>query len=127
MKWYSLTNLKQTASGEISAEARVMPDSPWFSGHFPGEPILPGIAQLSMVFDAIRHFGDTDLKIFRVKKVRFKQIIRPDDRLKIIAVPRKGDAITYSFKIQVREEVACSGMLIVGQKSRRDDCIRLRQ
>lgn len=114
MKWYSMTNLRQSASGEISAEVRVMPDSPWFSGHFPGEPILPGIAQLSMIFDAIRHFGDTDLKISRVKKVRFKQIIRPDDQLQIITVPRKGDVITYSFKIQVRDEIACSGILFMG-------------
>jgi 3-hydroxymyristoyl/3-hydroxydecanoyl-(acyl carrier protein) dehydratase len=30
------------------------PDSPWFDGHFPEDPTLPGIAQLEMAVDAIR-------------------------------------------------------------------------
>ncbi len=54
MKWYVLKELTQSDKNEITADIHVPPDSPWFCGHFPGEPILPGVAQLGMVIDAIR-------------------------------------------------------------------------
>jgi len=112
MKWYLLTHLNHSSSNEIFADAEVMPDSPWFSGHFPGDPILPGIAQLAMVFDVITQLGNQNLKISGIRKVRFKQIIRPNDNLRIIATPHKGNATSFSFQVKVKEEVACSGIMI---------------
>ena len=84
MLWYELKNLKKSDSMQISADIHVPSDSPWFCGHFPGEPILPGIAQLGMVYDAINRSGDQNLEISNISRVRFKQIIRPNDQLKII-------------------------------------------
>ncbi len=112
MEWHSLTNLNHS-SAEISADVHVTPDSPWFSGHFPGEPILPGIAQIAMVFDAIAQCSGNNLKISNIKKIRFKQIIRPDDNLKIVAVPAKGNDLSYSFRIMVNGEIACTGSMSV--------------
>lgn len=109
--WYELKNLNQTDSKEISADIQVPRNSTWFSGHFPGAPILPGIAQLGMVFDAIHQLGNPNMKISGIERVRFKQIIRPDDHLKIIAVPRKNDAESYSFRIMAGEKLVCSGVM----------------
>lgn len=113
MKWYSLTHLNHSSSNEILADVEVMPDSPWFSGHFPREPILPGIAQLGMVFDAITKSCNQALKISSVRRVRFKQIIRPDDHLRIIVTPLKKNGWSYSFRIMVEAELACSGVMTV--------------
>ena len=109
--WYELKNLNQTDSKEISVDIQVPRNSTWFSGHFPGAPILPGIAQLGMVFDAIHQLGNPNMKISGIERVRFKQIIRPDDHLKIIAVPRKNDAESYSFRIMAGEKLVCSGVM----------------
>ena len=109
--WYELKNLNQTGSKAISSDFHVPGDSTWFSGHFPGAPILPGIAQLGMVFDAIHQLGNPNMKISGIERVRFKQIIRPDDHLKIIAVPRKNDAESYSFRIMAGEKLVCSGVM----------------
>jgi len=38
-------------------------------------------------------------------------MIRPGDRLKITAAPQKGDDVTFSFRIMVAGEVACSGVM----------------
>ncbi len=113
MKWYSLTHLNHSSSNEILADVEVMPDSPWFSGHFPGDPILPGIAQLAMVFDVIDQLSDQNLKISGIRKVKFKQIIRPDDHLRIIVTPLKKNGWSYSFRIMVEAELACSGVMTV--------------
>jgi 3-hydroxymyristoyl/3-hydroxydecanoyl-(acyl carrier protein) dehydratase len=111
--WYSLNDIKRSASGEVSASVEMTEDSPWFSGHFPGEPILPGIAQLGMVFDAISQSSDQNLKISSVSRVRFKQIVRPNDRLEIIATPMEEESGVYSFRMMVGEELVCSGMVTV--------------
>jgi len=111
--WYVLKDLTRSDKNEIEADIQVPSDSPWFDGHFPGEPILPGVAQIGMVFDAIRKARNQDLKISSVRRVRFKQIIRPDDKLKLIATLLKEDAGAYHFRILVENEAVCSGVMTV--------------
>ncbi|MEJ2283659.1 MAG: FabA/FabZ family ACP-dehydratase [Desulfobacterales bacterium] len=111
--WYKLHNINRSAENEISADIHVPSDSPWFDGHFPGEPILPGVAQIGMVFEAIRKAQKQELKVSSVRRVRFKSIIRPDDRLKIIAAPLKQENGSYSFRILVQDETVCSGVMAV--------------
>jgi len=111
--WYVINNEINTDADEITLDIQVPPDSNWFSGHFPGEPILPGIAQLGMVFDAISRSGLQNLKIAGIRRVRFKQIIRPDDPLRLTVRPRKDEAGVYEFRIQVKGELACSGVMVV--------------
>jgi len=92
-------------------------DSLWFSGHFPDNPILPGIAQLSVVLDMIQQAATTKISIKEFKRVKFKQIIKPDDLLEIQAVRSETEPDTYSFMIQVRGETACQGVMILKSKS----------
>lgn len=96
---------------EIASEITFHHDSPWFSGHFPDNPILPGIAQLSIVFDAVQNATKNELKIFEFKRVKFKKLIRPGDSLEIKAIQDKRNASTYSFMISVEGEVACNGIM----------------
>ncbi len=116
MKWYVLKEVTQSDKNEIEADIHIPPDSPWFRGHFPGEPILPGVAQLGMVIDAIRQARDQDLKVTGVRRVRFKQIIRPDDKLKLITAPLKENVDAYTFRILVENEAVCSGVMMVEER-----------
>ena len=113
MKWYSLRSTDILSSNEIIMDAEVGPDSPWFSGHFPGEPILPGVAQLEMALDAIKRLNRKNLRISGVKRVRFRQVIRPDDKLGITVALHKKDALSYLFRIMVNGELAGNGILMV--------------
>ena len=114
--WYILKEMKRSEEDEISANIHVSSDSPWFRGHFPGEPILPGVAQIGMVIDAIRQARNQDLKVSSVRRVRFKQIIRPDNQLKVMATPLKQNDGSYSFRILVKDETVCSGVVTVEQQ-----------
>ncbi len=111
--WYSMKNLKHFPSSDIVADVEIMPNSPWFSGHFPNNPILPAIAQIAMVFDAIQRLHNHHLKISSIKRARFKRIIKPNDSLRIIAKPGRENPVSYYFRIMVKEELACSGTLIL--------------
>ena len=116
--WHSIKNLKQSDSNEISATCELDPDSPWFSGHFPGEPILPGIAQLGIVFEAIEQSRKQKLVVSSLSRVRFKQIIRSGDPLRILITPVEKTPGSYSFRIMVEDELACSGMMTVHKQGK---------
>ena len=113
--WYSLSNIKRSSSNEILADAIVSGKSPWFSGHFPGEPILPGVALLGMVFDAINQTCNKNLIISGVKRVKFKQIIKPGDKIQIIA-KKNDDNSLYTFQVMVDSQIACNGIMTVENK-----------
>ncbi len=113
-KWHFLKNLKETDSLEISAETTLEPDSLWFDGHFPGTPILPGIAQLTFAFDAIQEHSKQKgrpVALSSISRVRFRQFIKPGDTVQVTAVPEKEDPSLYKFRVTVGGQLACSGSM----------------
>ena len=113
MKWYSILGLQASDDNKMILDAEVLPDSPWFDGHFPGNPTLPGIAQLEMAIDAIRLVSKRNLSVTGFRKIRFKRVIRPGEKLKMIATSRKSQEGSYAFRILVEDELACNGVLFV--------------
>ena len=111
MKWNSILGQSISDAEQMILNAQVPPDSPWFDGHFPEDPTLPGIAQLEMAVDVIKLAGKRNLSVTGFKKVRFKRVIRPNQALKIIATPRKSKEGSYAFRILVENELACNGVL----------------
>lgn len=114
--WYIINNIRQTEDQVLRGEAVVHADSPWFSGHFPQEPILPGIAQLHLVFVVINELNHGKLSILGLKKIRFRQVVRPEEVLHIKAVPGSKQ-YHYNFTITVGEttvkpSTVCSGIMI---------------
>jgi 3-hydroxymyristoyl/3-hydroxydecanoyl-(acyl carrier protein) dehydratase len=95
---------------EISAQIKIAENSPWFSGHFPGEPIFPGIAQLDLVAEVISEFNSNDLWIKSLSRIKFKKLIRPGDLLTVRVVDEKGQN-SYSFSITVAGQQACTGVM----------------
>lgn len=84
--------------------------SPWFSGHFPDDPVLPGIAQLKMVVDLITKTGEKNLRMTGLGRVKFRKIVRPEELLDIhVTCGNKTDQ--YNFKITSGDEGVCSGCM----------------
>ena len=50
---------------------------PYFEGHFPGWPILPGVAQVQMVFTEAARYLKTPLSVSCVSNLKFMSLIRP--------------------------------------------------
>jgi 3-hydroxymyristoyl/3-hydroxydecanoyl-(acyl carrier protein) dehydratase len=116
--WHEIDRIEVSDSGELSTELRVPAASFWFSGHFPGDPILPGIAQLGIVHETLRRVVGPDCRLAEVRRVKFRKIIRPDDELKIFISKKTGREGTYTFRIVADDGPACSGNFIL-EKGRR--------
>jgi 3-hydroxymyristoyl/3-hydroxydecanoyl-(acyl carrier protein) dehydratase len=113
--WYSLLGLKR-ADNEILARVTVEDGSPWFVGHFPGDPILPGIAQLYMVAEIVAQSRQENLCIRRLSRVKFKKIVRPGELLEIHASAADKTNI-YTFRITSETQDVCSGTMSLAQKT----------
>ena len=115
-QWSLLKEIKVSNHNYIEALADAPADSPWFSGHFPGEPILPGIALIYMAEQAI--FRDALAKggqvfLQALKRVRFTRPVRPGETLSInISGEEAGEDILFSFKITNKENIVCSGVIV---------------
>ncbi len=74
----------------IKAIKYVKKDEPYFKGHFPGSPIMPGvlivetIAQAGAVLMLMRPENKGKLVLFAgIDRARFKRIVKPGDELTI--------------------------------------------
>ncbi len=97
-------------------------NEPYFQGHFPELPIMPGVLQLEAMAQAGgillgRTEGSTfDGKLFMftgMEKVRFRKPVVPGDqlRLEISDMRRKMNLIKMSGRATVEGKVACQAEL----------------
>jgi 3-hydroxymyristoyl/3-hydroxydecanoyl-(acyl carrier protein) dehydratase len=115
-QWSLLKEIKVSNHNYIEALAEVPADSPWFSGHFPGEPILPGIALIYMAEQAIIQDAlakGEQVQLHTLKRVRFTQPVRPGETLSLNIIGEEaGEEILFSFKITNKENIVCSGAIV---------------
>lgn len=111
--WYTLKNFSVDSDCAITAEAQVPADCVWFDGHFPNMPILPGVAQLTLVADLLNRSLKRPVVIRNVSRVRFKQMIRPDDTIAVCLSPTQKDAATYGFRLSNGSGLVCSGTVTI--------------
>ncbi len=89
--------LDQTTAGRTRERAlRVPPNLGWLDGHFPGAPVVPGVAQIQWVMDAARTFGRDEPTLTRIESLKFKDVLRPGDvfRLRVELSPT-GDRLDF--------------------------------
>jgi len=121
--WQLLKDVNNVGQNSLSATALAPEGSVWFTGHFPGEPILPGIAMVQAVYSTIKEDARArgeELELASLRRVRFTGPVRPGERLDIhLSREGHGQEVVYTFKINVEENVVCSGVVAVA-KGRKD-------
>lgn len=69
----------------------------WFEGHFPGRPILPGVAQLALVFDALSKAQGRPVPVNGIAFARMRQPVLPGERLQVAASMRADGTIRFAI------------------------------
>ncbi len=113
---YSIHEMNLAKDHVLTAVVEVPSGSDWFAGHFPGNPILPGIAQMGMVVELMGQTMGTGLKLEGFKRVRFKQLIKPDTMISVLVKPQGKKKGIFFYSLTVAGEVASSGFIRVSQK-----------
>jgi 3-hydroxyacyl-[acyl-carrier-protein] dehydratase len=120
-RWKLLNEVKRITSNALEARACVPEDSIWFTGHFPGEPILPGIALVNTVYDAIKRDAQDrgeSVKISSLRRIRFTGPVRPGEKLSLSLTSEDVNGETlFNFKVAVKENIVCNGLVAVIKKT----------
>lgn len=106
------------SDGVCHAKYRVKEDEYFCRGHFPGNPIVPGVIQCEimaqscalLVKDVIQ--GKTTLYT-GIDKVRFKNIVKPGDLCEITAtlISRRASIFYCQAELRVNGNICCKGEL----------------
>lgn len=109
---------------EVTASFAVPPDMPALAGHFPGQPVLPGVFGVEAIAQAAdilmmttdRYAGRLPL-FAQVKEARFRRKILPGDVMKIHAALSRERAemamATCAGQVFVEEELAVDGEIVL--------------
>jgi 3-hydroxyacyl-[acyl-carrier-protein] dehydratase len=93
-----LVNLNPGQSGE--GEYKVRGDEPFLRGHFPGEPIFPGVLQVEATAQLAGVVAQSDPKIPPLKKLKLTAL----RNVKILGTAKVGETILLEAKIVGRLE-----------------------
>ena len=99
-------------------------NEPYFQGHFPGAPVMPGVLQIeamaqaggilalqSVAFDPATHV----MLFMAIDAVKFRKRVTPGDQLMIEVVPlRKGEIFRMKGEIKCDGHVVSSAEFLAG-------------
>lgn len=85
----------------------VEPEHPCLPGHFPGDPIVPGVLILARVIKAAATAFGAPVNAVRVAK--FQARLAPNERFTIVLEPGGEDAVRFQV---VRGETVISGGIL---------------
>lgn len=106
------------ADGVAHAKYRIREDEFFCRGHFPGNPIVPGVIQCEIMAQSCALLVKDELKgrttlYSGIDNVRFKNIVRPGDLCEITAklTGRRGMIFFTEASLKVDGKLCCKGNL----------------
>jgi len=113
----------------ITAIKNVTANEPFFTGHFPGIPVMPGVLMLESMAQAAAvlaykstNTSSSDGSLFYfagIDNARFRRVVEPGDqlRLEVKVMRAKRDAWKLSGEAYVGDELACSAEFLSVRKA----------
>ena len=95
---------------QIVAKKNVSANESYFQGHFPENPVMPGVLLIEAMVEAARLMWDrSDLILTRVKRGRFREMVKPGMQLTIKVNANK--KYSCQAKVLVDDKEACTADL----------------
>jgi 3-hydroxymyristoyl/3-hydroxydecanoyl-(acyl carrier protein) dehydratase len=114
-RWLPLKDPRITPEGRWESIVRFEPSSEWFSGHFDECALVPGVALLALAAEMVKRQGHEQgrrLEVSGFSRVRFKQVVFPDEELYIsVAAMPSGPEARLDFHITCRGDTVAQGLL----------------
>ena len=114
----------EVGEDRVVALKNVSFNEPYFQGHFPGVPVMPGVLQIEAMAQAggilasraISFDPTTHVMLFMaIDAVKFRKAVTPGDQLHIEVVPlRKGKIFKMKGEIKVDGKVVSSAEFLAG-------------
>jgi acyl-coenzyme A synthetase/AMP-(fatty) acid ligase len=104
-------NLRRFALQTLHGVFEIGAEHPAFAGHFPGQPVLPGVVLLSLVMQALQQQPALQARLGAtpcIDQVKFLRPVGPGARLRVV-LGEQGTGV--AFEVQHGEHIAARGQL----------------
>jgi len=99
----------------VDLHCRILPSLVYFDGHFPEQPVLPGVTQLAWAERLAKLFFTIDAPFLRMEVVKFKKIIQPEEVI-TITLTWKPDNNKLYFEMNSEQYAHSSGRIVYGEQ-----------
>ena len=88
-----------------SFDLAIRPESRIFEGHFPGNPVCPGVCGVELIRECAARVVGCNLRIARISKCRFLSVARPQDgcRLSFDVALTPADDGAYQLRAKMHD------------------------
>ncbi len=115
--------VEHDASGRLVAAKNVTGSEDFFEGHFPGQPVMPGVLILESLAQAagiwlLKAAPDpraVEIRVVGFDETKFRRPVVPGDqlRLEVMLVHRRGDLVRFQGEVRVGEARAAEARLLL--------------
>ena len=85
--YYTILHREQRDDQTYIFRFTLNPEAGVYSGHFPGNPIAPGVCSLQMIKECLQYILSCDiLHLPRIKQCRFSRLLRPSDKERLLFI-----------------------------------------
>jgi 3-hydroxyacyl-[acyl-carrier-protein] dehydratase len=116
--FYTLHSSEKEENGRFIANISLNKDHDIFNGHFPGNPVTPGVCMMQIVKELTEEFTGTQLFLKSASNVKFMAIINPfetpdltlqlditetDDEVKVKNTTSFGETIALKMSVNYKK------------------------
>lgn len=111
-RYYKILDINHSDDGSYVCSVHLCEDCDVYRGHFPGNPIAPGVCNIQLIRECVEKILSKKLKIDNIKQIRFLTLVEPtENNLYIVSLH-----IDFSDKIDVVADI----------KSDKSECLTLK-
>jgi len=77
-KIYTLEAVHASEPAALTAEIRIIRGHPLFDGHFPGNPLLPGVCTVQIIKELLEEALQQPLRMTKASNIKYLGFINPD-------------------------------------------------
>jgi 3-hydroxyacyl-[acyl-carrier-protein] dehydratase len=89
-------------------------DHPAYLGHFPGQPVLPGVVLLDAALHALECSGRESAREWIVNRAKFQSAVRPGEALTLEHETLPNGSVR--FAIRTADRAVASGLLVPSRR-----------
>lgn len=82
--FYTINNIEQKSDDTFAVEVTILPEHQIYEGHFPQQPVVPGVCTLTIIREIIGNILSKEVHFASIKECKYVSALIPQEDLRIM-------------------------------------------